>query len=135
MLALVSMDRQLLFFLVRYPHSIDNRIFPKLIARFSHNYDFSSVDALVQLQSGTGNVVSSVTTNTAGMFSILLDPLQFNVSSILSNYRLVVATPLNTCNASLPTGLLSAPLERIQNTIVGILPVINIIPRVFVRIG
>lgn len=33
-------------------------------------------NALVQLQCGVGNVVSSATTNGSGVFSILLDPLQ-----------------------------------------------------------
>ncbi|KAM7478576.1 hypothetical protein LguiA_026789 [Lonicera macranthoides] len=39
-------------------------------------------NALVQLRCGNGNVVSSVTTNNSGLFLILLDPLQFVLSSV-----------------------------------------------------
>ncbi|PIA62827.1 hypothetical protein AQUCO_00200680v1 [Aquilegia coerulea] len=87
-------------------------------------------NALVQLQCGTGNVVASATTNTAGVFSILLDPLRFVLSSLLTNCNLVVKTPLATCNSSLPTnGILISALQFFGRTVDGI---INIIPVEFI---
>ncbi|KAH7513381.1 phylloplanin [Ziziphus jujuba] len=89
-------------------------------------------NALVQLQCGSGNVVSSATTNSSGIFSIVLDPLHFVLSSLLSDCKLVVSTPLSTCNASLPSagGLLSS-LQFIGNTVLGLLNISNIIPSGF----
>ncbi|CAK9138975.1 unnamed protein product [Ilex paraguariensis] len=89
-------------------------------------------NALVQLRCGNGNVVSTSTTNGSGIFSILLDPIQFLLSSLLSSCNLVVNTPLASCNASLPSigGLLS-PLQFIGNTLAGLLNVANIIPAGF----
>ncbi|CAA3033364.1 Hypothetical predicted protein [Olea europaea subsp. europaea] len=89
-------------------------------------------NALVQLQCGDGNVVSSATTNASGLFSMLLDPLNFLLSTLLSNCKLVVGTPLATCNASLPSiGTLESTLKFIGNTLLGILNVGNIIPTGF----
>ncbi|OVA02629.1 Pollen Ole e 1 allergen/extensin [Macleaya cordata] len=86
-------------------------------------------NAVVQLQCGTGNVVSSATTNSGGVFSILLDPLQSLLSSLLSNCSLVVNTPLSTCNSNLPTGgILTSPLQLIGKTVSGLLNIVNIIP-------
>lgn len=96
---------------------------------------FSCVDALVQLQCGTGNVVSAVTTNKVGVFSILLDPSQFSIPSLLRNCSLVIATPLATCNSSLPGSLITLPLQLIRTTFIGLLPIFNIIPVVFGLIG
>uniref|UniRef100_A0A2N9H7J4 Phylloplanin n=1 Tax=Fagus sylvatica TaxID=28930 RepID=A0A2N9H7J4_FAGSY len=89
-------------------------------------------NALVQLQCGAGNVVSSATTNGSGVFSILLDPLQYVLSSLLTDCNLVVNTPLSSCNAKLPSvgGLLSS-LQFIGNTLIGLLNVANIIPTGF----
>ncbi|KAK9289156.1 hypothetical protein L1049_017629 [Liquidambar formosana] len=88
-------------------------------------------NALVQLRCG-GNVVSTATTNGSGIFSILLDPLNFILSSVLTSCNLVVNTPLASCNASLPAvgGLISS-LQLIGNTLVGLLNVANIIPAGF----
>ncbi|KAG6756961.1 hypothetical protein POTOM_037260 [Populus tomentosa] len=89
-------------------------------------------NALVQLQC-RGNVVSTSTTNGSGMFSILLDPLNYILSSVLSECNLKVDTPLISCNSSLPAvgGLLS-PLRFIGNTALGaLLSVANIIPAGF----
>ncbi|PIA62826.1 hypothetical protein AQUCO_00200681v1 [Aquilegia coerulea] len=87
-------------------------------------------NALVQLQCGTGNVVASATTNTAGGFSILLDPLQFVRLLLLTNCDLVVKTPLATCNSSLPTnGILISTLQFLGRTVGSI---INIIPGSFI---
>ncbi|KAL5541875.1 hypothetical protein UlMin_009585 [Ulmus minor] len=89
-------------------------------------------NALVQLQCGNGTVVSSSTTNSGGIFSMVLDPFQFILSSLLTDCRLAVATPLASCNASLPSvgGLLS-PLQFIGNTLNGLLNIANIIPAGF----
>ncbi|RVW99063.1 Phylloplanin [Vitis vinifera] len=93
----------------------------------------SPVNAPVQLQCGAGNVISSATTNSAGLFSILLDPLQFLLSSLLTNCNLVVNTPLSTCNSGLPSsGALLSPLRLIGNTLQGPLHITNIIPANFV---
>lgn len=95
-------------------------------------HDIFHADALVQLQCGSGNVVSSATTNGSGLFSILLDPLQFLLSTLLTGCHLVVKTPLSTCDATLPSvgGLLST-LQLIGNTLVGLLNITNIIPTGF----
>ncbi|KAF9619968.1 hypothetical protein IFM89_010584 [Coptis chinensis] len=87
-------------------------------------------NALVQLQCGTGNVVAaSGRTNSLGIFSILLDPLHFLLSPLLNNCKLVVNTPLSTCNSAMGVdGILSSPLQLIENTVSGLLTIINIIP-------
>ncbi|XP_009595196.1 phylloplanin-like [Nicotiana tabacum] len=84
-------------------------------------------NASVQLRCGAGNVVSSTTTNGSGVFSLVLDPLQNILSSLLSNCSLVVTTPLSTCNASLPSiGLLQSPLQLVGKTLVGLLSIVNL---------
>ncbi|XP_022761222.1 phylloplanin-like [Durio zibethinus] len=88
-------------------------------------------NALVQLQCG-GNVVFSATTNGSGIFSILLDPLQFLLPSLLNNCNLAVKTPLSNCNATLPSvGGLFSSLQVLGNTLVGLLNIANIIPTRF----
>ncbi|XP_018825620.1 phylloplanin-like [Juglans regia] len=92
-------------------------------------------NALVTLRCGSGNVVSSTTTNGSGVFTILLDPLQTLLSSLLSDCNLVVSTPLATCNAALPgLGVLRSPLLLIGNTIAGLLNVVNIVPTGFLLV-
>ncbi|XP_060191607.1 phylloplanin-like [Lycium barbarum] len=84
-------------------------------------------NAAVQLQCGAGNVVSSTTTNGSGVFSLVLDPLQNLLSSLLSNCNLVVTTPLSTCNASLPSiGFLQSPLQLVGKTLIGLLRIVNL---------
>ncbi|XP_070042047.1 phylloplanin-like [Nicotiana tomentosiformis] len=76
-------------------------------------------NATVQLRCGTRNVVSSTITNGSGVFSLVVDSRVNTLPLLLSNCRLVVATPLSTCNASLPSvGLLASSL-RIVNTGIG----------------
>ncbi|KAI3689487.1 hypothetical protein L2E82_47446 [Cichorium intybus] len=88
-------------------------------------------NALVQLMCG-GNVISSALTNGLGVFNIALNPLQFLLSNLLSSCNIVVASPLSSCNSSLPsTGFLQAPLQLIGNTIRGLLSIINLIPLPF----
>ncbi|PRQ39242.1 phylloplanin-like [Rosa rugosa] len=89
-------------------------------------------NATVQLQCGSGNVVSTAITNTSGLFSIVLDPLQFLLSSLLSNCKLVVSTPLSSCNSSLSgTTILQSTLQLIGTTLAGLLSIINLIPAGF----
>lgn len=91
------------------------------------------VDATVLLLCGPANTtVASVTTNSVGAFSILLDPLSFSVPQILAGCRLVVTTPLASCNATLsPTGILTSALRFVSTTLAGLLPIINIVPVLF----
>ncbi|KAI8566051.1 hypothetical protein RHMOL_Rhmol02G0009300 [Rhododendron molle] len=89
-------------------------------------------NALVQLQCGSGNVVSSATTNGSGLFSIVLDPLQFLLSTLLTGCNLVVKTPLSTCDSTLPgVGGLISSLQLIGNTLLGLLNITNIVPSGF----
>ncbi|XP_028092402.1 phylloplanin-like [Camellia sinensis] len=89
-------------------------------------------NAKVQLQCGAGNTVSSATTNNSGIFSMVLDPLQFVLSSLLSNCNLLVSIPLSNCNLNLPSvGGLLLPLQFIGNTLQGLLNISNIIPSGF----
>ncbi|KAE9453229.1 hypothetical protein C3L33_14859, partial [Rhododendron williamsianum] len=93
------------------------------------NVQYLSCRCLVQLQCGSGNVVSSATTNGAGLFSIVLDPLQFLLSTLLTGCNLVVKTPLSTCDATLPgVGGLISSLQLIGNTLLGLLNIANIVP-------
>ncbi|CAA0834217.1 Pollen Ole e 1 allergen and extensin family protein [Striga hermonthica] len=88
-------------------------------------------NASVQLQCG-GNVVSTATTNGSGVFSILLDPISFVLSTLLSGCRVAVNTPLASCNTNLPSvGGLISNLQFIGNTLVGLLNIGNIIPSGF----
>ncbi|EXB74761.1 hypothetical protein L484_023503 [Morus notabilis] len=89
-------------------------------------------NALVQLQCGNGNVVSSTTTNGSGLFSILMDPLKLILSTLLQDCKLVVATPLSNCNAGLPSdGSLISPLKLLGNIVSGLLNITNIGPSGF----
>ncbi|KAJ4870565.1 Pollen Ole e 1 allergen and extensin family protein [Raphanus sativus] len=91
------------------------------------------LDAGVQLQcGGQNNVVSTATTNGAGLFSMLVNPIQLVLSQLLSDCQVAVTTPLATCNAALPTGqLLSSPLALVGETVSGLLRVANLRPTGF----
>ncbi|KAK3417961.1 phylloplanin [Eucalyptus grandis] len=92
-------------------------------------------NAVVQLKCG-GNVVSTATTNQNGVFSILLDPLQYVLSTVLNTCQLVVPTPLSSCNSALPvTGVLQSALQLAGNTLQGLLSITNIVPTGFNLIG
>ncbi|GMN62394.1 hypothetical protein TIFTF001_031489 [Ficus carica] len=113
---------------------IQGTIFCTLNGRIGVNGTSTPVfpNALVQLQCANGNVVSSATTNSSGIFSILLDPLTVLLTSLLQGCRLVVGTPLSSCNSALPsTGGLFSPLQLIGNTLLGLLNIINIAPAGF----
>ncbi|KAK1279219.1 hypothetical protein QJS04_geneDACA007223 [Acorus gramineus] len=83
-------------------------------------------NAQVQLQCG-GGVVSTTTTNGAGVFTIFLNPLTMLLSSLLNNCNLVVNTPLATCNVGLPTtGILQSPLQLTGRTVNELLDILNV---------
>ncbi|XP_075085488.1 phylloplanin-like [Nicotiana tabacum] len=84
-------------------------------------------NATVQLRCGTRNVVSSTITNGSGVFSLVVDSRVNTLPLLLSNCRLVVATPLSTCNASLPSvGLLASSLRIVNIGIGGFGGLINV---------
>ncbi|KAJ0980643.1 hypothetical protein J5N97_008898 [Dioscorea zingiberensis] len=89
-------------------------------------------NAVVQLQCG-GTVISSTTTNSDGVFTMFLNPITTLLSSLLSNCKLVVNTPLSTCNSSLPiAGVLQSTLQLLTGTISGLLGgITDIIPSGF----
>ncbi|CAL0334951.1 unnamed protein product [Lupinus luteus] len=79
-----------------------------------------------------GKVLSSATTNGGGMFSIMMDSLLFNLSSMLNGCNLVVTTPLSNCNSNLPSvGNLISTLHFGGTTLVGTKTVANIAPSGF----
>ncbi|KAL8210165.1 hypothetical protein R6Q57_006897 [Mikania cordata] len=92
-------------------------------------------NALVQL-SCDGNVISSALTNGSGIFSIVLSPLPFLLTNLLSSCNVVVASPLSSCNSSLSsTGVLRAPLQLAGTVVRGLLSILNIIPGTFQLVG
>ncbi|KAI3975498.1 hypothetical protein MKX01_038767 [Papaver californicum] len=84
--------------------------------------------ALVQLKCGSsGNVVSSTTTNSAGVFTMLLDPILTLLSGLLKDCNVVVNTPLFTCNAALPiNSILASPLKLLGKSVAGGLNIVNL---------
>ncbi|XP_014498961.1 uncharacterized protein LOC106760037 [Vigna radiata var. radiata] len=59
-------------------------------------------DAEVQLVCG-GKEFSKARTNDDGKFSIMMDPLLLDISSLVNGCNLVVGTPLSNCNTKLPS--------------------------------
>ncbi|KGN57120.1 phylloplanin [Cucumis sativus] len=90
-------------------------------------------NALVQLQCGNGNIVSTTTTNNGGIFSMFLNPVQFVLSSLLSNCNLVVKTPISDCNATLPsTGFLTSSLQFLGSFVQdGLMQIMKVAPNPF----
>ncbi|XP_027902815.1 phylloplanin-like isoform X2 [Vigna unguiculata] len=88
-------------------------------------------NAEVQLVCGEKEF-SSARTNDDGKFSIMMDPLLLDVSSLLNGCNLVVPTPLSNCNTNLPSSgtLIStlnfAGINRLATPIIA-----NIIPSGF----
>ncbi|KAL0857428.1 hypothetical protein Bca101_062582 [Brassica carinata] len=104
------------------------------VLRCSANGNVSApafINAGVQLQCrGQNKIISTSTTNSAGLFSMLVNPLQ--LSTPLSDCHVAVTTPLSTCNAALPTGqLLSSSLARVGETVSGPLRVAHLRPTGF----
>lgn len=96
-----------------------------------HCYTINVSDAEVQLHCG-GKVLYSATTDGAGMFSMMMDPLLYDLSSLLSGCNLAVATPLSKCNSKLPSvGGLISTLRFVGISLVGTQTVANITPTGF----
>lgn len=71
-------------------------------------------DATVQVQCGS-SVIASTTTNSNGAFAMLLSEQTSTVSDLLSRCKLVIPTPVSTCDASLrATGNLQSPLQLLS---------------------
>ncbi|KAI7756365.1 hypothetical protein M8C21_011107 [Ambrosia artemisiifolia] len=67
------------------------------------------------------NVIASTRTNEAGAFTLIVNAIRGFLASLLSSCRIVVATPLSTCNATLPsTGNLTGSLVLVNVTPQGI---------------
>ncbi|KFK39011.1 hypothetical protein AALP_AA3G189100 [Arabis alpina] len=89
-------------------------------------------NAGVQLQCGRQNtVVATSTTNSVGIFSFPANLIQMVLRTLISDCRVVVTTPLATCNANLPLGSLVSQLAVVGSTINGLLNVVNVAPTGF----
>ncbi|KAL1191902.1 Phylloplanin [Cardamine amara subsp. amara] len=86
--------------------------------------------ATVQLQCGPANaVVTTAITNLNGVFTILTtQPL----ATLLSTCRLVVTTPLASCNATLPNVNLTSTLTLVGSLITGLINLIIVVPTGFI---
>ncbi|XP_022029707.2 phylloplanin-like [Helianthus annuus] len=75
-------------------------------------------NALVELSCG-GNVIASAVTNAQGVFNITVNPLRVTLTNLLSSCRIIVATPLSNCNATVTPCVLYflfiACLTRVAN--------------------
>ncbi|XP_027338301.1 phylloplanin-like [Abrus precatorius] len=88
-------------------------------------------NAQVKLLCG-GKVFSDATSDGDGRFSIMMDSLLFDLSSLLTGCNLVVATPLSNCNAKLPSaGALISALQFVGINHVGTQTIANITPSGF----
>ncbi|CAL9776084.1 unnamed protein product [Musa acuminata subsp. burmannicoides] len=73
-------------------------------------------NATVQVQCGS-SVIASTTTNSNGAFAMLLSEQTSTVSDLLSSCKLVIPTPVSTCDASLrASGKLQSPLQLLSGT-------------------
>ena len=93
-------------------------------------------DANVILQCG-GATVASTTTNSSGGFTITLNPLTATVAALTGNCRLVVNTPLATCNVTLPAvGGLVSQVQAVGTSLLGgLLTVVSFVPTGFVFVA
>ncbi|KAK7303776.1 hypothetical protein RJT34_14692 [Clitoria ternatea] len=88
-------------------------------------------NAQVELMCGE-KVFSSATTGGDGKFSIMMNPLVLDLSSIVTGCNLVVDTPLSKCNSKLPSaGGLISTLQFVGVNRVGTQTITNIIPSGF----
>ncbi|XP_004298136.1 PREDICTED: phylloplanin-like [Fragaria vesca subsp. vesca] len=93
---------------------------------------FSNATVQLRCGAGSGTVLETVQTNAKGEFSILLDISFYTLPQILSGCRVVVTTPLASCNAALPsTGCLTSTLTSLGNTVVPLLTTVNVGTGVF----
>ncbi|KAK8916054.1 hypothetical protein KSP39_PZI023067 [Platanthera zijinensis] len=71
-------------------------------------------NAVVALQCGS-SLISTTITNSNGVFEMSLGLISSLLSTLLSDCKLVVSTPLATCDASLPTaGILQSALQLLS---------------------
>nr|AFK42814.1 unknown [Lotus japonicus] len=88
-------------------------------------------NAQVQLQCGE-KVFSDATTDGDGMFSMMVNPLLYDLSSLLSGCNLVIPTPLSKCNSNLPSiGGLISTLRYVGLSHVGTETIANMEPSGF----
>ncbi|ESW10919.1 hypothetical protein PHAVU_009G249400 [Phaseolus vulgaris] len=88
-------------------------------------------NAEVQLVCGEKEF-SKATTNDGGNFSMMMDPLLLDLSSLLNGCNLVVATPLCNCNTNLPSsGTLISTLNFVGINRVATQTIAKIIPSGF----
>ncbi|KAL8263699.1 hypothetical protein R6Q59_021829, partial [Mikania micrantha] len=75
-------------------------------------------------------------TNQNGELDIVLSPILVDLNTLLSSCRLLVFTPLSTCNPTLPSvrGALQAPLQFAGNIIFLLLNITNVVAGPFVSI-
>ncbi|KAL8196128.1 hypothetical protein R6Q57_025128 [Mikania cordata] len=75
-------------------------------------------------------------TNEKGELDIVLSPILVDLNTLLSSCRLVVVTPLSTCNPTLPSArrALQAPLQLAGNFIFLLLNITNLMAGPFVSI-
>jgi len=88
-------------------------------------------DAEVQLLCGEKEF-SNATTSDDGKFSMMMDPLLLDLSSLLNGCNLVVGTPLSKCNTKLPSsGTLISTLDFVGINRVATQTIAKIIPSGF----
>ncbi|CAJ1963380.1 unnamed protein product [Sphenostylis stenocarpa] len=88
-------------------------------------------NAKVQLVCG-GKEFSNATTDDDGSFSIMMDPLLLDLSSLLNTCNLRVPTPLSHCNTNLPSsGALISTLNFVGVDRLASQTVVNIVPSGF----
>ncbi|KAL8263690.1 hypothetical protein R6Q59_021820 [Mikania micrantha] len=83
-----------------------------------------------------GIVRATGITNQNGELDIVLSPFLVDLNTLLSSCRLVVVTPLSTCDPTLPSvrGALQAPLQFVGNFIFLLLSITNVMAGPFVYI-
>ncbi|CAN8259041.1 unnamed protein product [Cochlearia groenlandica] len=92
-------------------------------------------NARVSLVCG-GQNVSSTVTNSGGLFSIPTLGLPLSLTQLLTNCRIVVTTPLSTCNSTLPsTGTLTSPVNLAGSIIGNGLNIFQLLPGLFSRVA
>ncbi|CAL9103060.1 unnamed protein product, partial [Musa acuminata var. zebrina] len=93
-------------------------------------------NATVLLQCGS-NVISSAITNSNGVFTMLVNPVD-SLLTLLNSCKLVIPTPLSTCNTSLPsTGILQSSLQLLSRGLLGGIlgGILNFVPTLFTFVG
>ncbi|RZR74279.1 hypothetical protein BHM03_00034664 [Ensete ventricosum] len=93
-------------------------------------------NATVLLQCGS-NVISSAITNSNGVFTMLVNPVD-SLLTLLNSCKLVIPTPLSTCNTSLTaTGILQSSMQLLSRGLLGGIlgGIVNVVPTLFTFVG